>query len=87
MLQPYTFTYNTGRVYNGEQNLIITVTPTESPDEFGSYAADVSFVDNSRYISGRWQGKKGLLIFGSDTPQEFGRVVLKMYDTGSYELI
>ena len=79
-----TFSHYTGRKYNGEQNLVITVVPVTPADEFGIYTADVTFVDNSRGISGVF---KGMLIFDSGTPQEVGRVVLSMYDKGLYELV
>jgi len=79
-----TLTYNTGRIYNGEQTLEITVTPLETPGEFGEYNASLKFVDASRNISGIIPS---YLIFSTDTPQEVCRACLSMYDKGNYQLV
>lgn len=79
-----TFTYNTSRKYNGEQNLIISVNAISDEDDLGTYTADVTFVDNSRNISGFI---KDMLFFGSDTPEAFARAVLSAYDRCNYETI
>lgn len=78
------FTYTTGRVYDGEQVLEITLKVTEKDDDLGFATVDATFVDKSRHITGL---VKDLLIFGNDTPQAVGRAVLGAYDRCNYQTL
>ena len=76
--------YITGRVYNGEQNLEISLIGDEPADVYDMVLRTVEFRDNSRNITGRI---KNFVFFTFDTPQAVGRQVLSMYDKGMYQEI
>lgn len=69
-------TYQTGRTYDGEQVLQISV-ESESVDEYGLTEVVATFVDQSRHIKGR----VNTIIFNDG----IGAAVLSAYDAGRYE--
>ena len=68
--------YDTGRVYDGQQILAITV-EHESVDEWGLRVIEAIFLDASRHISGR----VNTILFGDD----IGQAILSAYDAGQYK--
>jgi hypothetical protein len=72
-------TYNTGRTYDTEQVLKITIEQMQ-PNDFGIVDFIAVFVDSSRHISGR-------VYTASITSAEndIGRAVLGAYDAGLYD--
>lgn len=79
-----TFEYVTGRIYNGEQTLVIShkAVDLEKDDLFES--VDVQFDDASRMIKGRIQM---MVCELAATQREIGRTVLFWYDQGKYQLV
>jgi hypothetical protein len=75
------FEYNTGRTYNGPQNLRVNVINVTDTDIDGFVDVDAVFVDRSRDICGR----VNLIMVPSTLPErDIGRAVLIEYDAGRY---
>lgn len=79
-----TFEYVTGRIYNGEQTLVISHKDVdlEKDDLFDS--VDVQFDDASRMIKGTI---RMLACELAASQREIGRTVLFWYDQGKYQLV
>lgn len=79
-----TFEYVTGRIYNGEQTLVIShkAVDLEKDDLFES--VDVQFDDASRMIKGTI---RMLACELSASNREIGKTVLYWYDQGKYQLV
>lgn len=73
-----TITYKTGRTYDTEQVLEITI-ETRAEDEFGLEDVVATFKDKSRHI----QGRVRVVVFNDG----IGAAVLNAYDAGRYEAI
>ncbi len=71
----------TGRTYDAPQVLRITIEEQSAPDSFGFVDVVASFVDASRYISGRVET---VLFETPVNPAEVGAAVLAAYDAGKY---
>ena len=72
--------YNTGRTYDTEQILEITV-EEYGMDEWGIGEITATFKDSSRHISGRIVRAP---IFARDS---IGEAVLSAYDNGNYQAV
>ena len=70
--------YQTGRTYDGEQVLQISV-ESESIDEYGLSEVVATFVDPSRHIRGRVE----VIVFNDG----IGAAVLSAYDAGRYDAL
>jgi hypothetical protein len=73
--------YHTGRTYDTEQVLKITIEQMQ-PDDFGIVDFTAVFVDASRHISGRVN-----TISITSAGHDIGRAVLSAYDAGQYEIV
>lgn len=73
-----TIKYTTGRTYDTEQVLEITV-ESESMDSWGLQEIVATFNDTSRHIKGR----VNTVVFA----EGIGKAVLEAYDAGRYESI
>jgi hypothetical protein len=78
-----TFTYATGRTYNGPQVLTISF-PDVVEDEDMLDDIDVTFIDVSRNIKGTVKVMVCCLL---SSKASIGRDVMDMYDKGLYTLI
>ena len=76
-----TIEHATGRTYDAPQVLRITIEKQSAPDSFGFVDVVASFVDASRYISGRVET---VLFETPVNPAELGAAVLAAYDAGKY---
>lgn len=74
--------YSTGRTYNTEQVLGITVEQIIQSDEFGWFDFTAVFFDASRNICGRVN-----VTSMTRAESDMGFAVLKAYDAGNYELV
>lgn len=81
-----TFEYVTGRIYNGDQTLVISHKDVdlESVYEDLFELVEVSFEDASRHIKGT---VKMLACELAASQREIGRTVLFWYDQGKYQLV
>lgn len=77
-----TYTYATGRTYNGPQTLVISHREIEIDEDLLD-SVEVMFEDSSRNI----KGSVTLMICYMTTQSEVGKTVLSLYDAGAYKLI
>lgn len=77
---PQTTYLNTGRIYDGHQQLAITIPAYEFTD--GDASVEVAFTDASRHI----KGIVTLMLWEeiNDNPRDIARAVLVAYDHGHY---
>ena len=75
-----TIKYQTGRIYNGPQTLVINV-PAAPADELAD--VNVSFTDESRIIAGV------VTVLGFELNSSFSlrAAVMREYDAGRYQLV
>ena len=77
------FNYSTGRIYDGPQQLEITVVRTAEWDEFGTAPCMMYFNDKSRHIAGCLES---IAFMGDTDIQSAGVHVLRVYDAGNHLL-
>lgn len=77
-----TYTFNTGRTYEGKQTLVISHRDIAIDEDLLDWV-EVSFSDASRNI----KGVVSLTVCQLTTQHETGRAVLGLYDAGAYKNI
>jgi len=79
-----TLTFNTGRVYGGNQQFLDIAYPADhSYSELNLEDVEVCFHDQARHIA----GKVKLLGLEMDSNMGIGKAVLREYDAGRYTMI
>ena len=76
--------YITGREYDGEQILLITIESEKQEDFAGYVELVITFIDNSRHIKGRVRLP---MMNENYTCKLIGSDVLRLYDMGLYQSI
>ena len=77
-----TYTYATGRVYDGKQTLVISHRDIEIDEDLLDFV-EVKFEDTSRNI----KGSVDMMVCELTTQWQVGRAVMNLYDAGAYKLI
>jgi hypothetical protein len=77
-----TYTYSTGRTYNGAQTLVISHRDISIDEDLLDFV-EVKFEDVSRNI----KGSVDMMIFELTTQWQVGKAVMNLYDAGAYKNI
>jgi hypothetical protein len=77
-----TFTYATGRTYNGPQTLVISYRDIETDEDLLDFV-EVKFEDTSRNI----KGFVDMMVCELTTQWQVGKAIMNLYDAGAYKII